>query len=99
MGQTASQLGEHAGLVILPLIAVLALDADADAGRLGVLCAVGQTPVLLVVAFAVGTLSVFFDVAYQTSLVRLAGRDQLVRGNSALEDSRCSCPRRCSATA
>lgn len=81
----------------LPLIAVLALDADA--GRLGVLRAVGQTPVLLVVAFAVGTLSVFFDVAYQTSLVRLVGRDQLVRGNSALEGSRCSCPRRCSVTA
>ncbi|MFF1648565.1 MFS transporter [Streptomyces sp. NPDC058240] len=132
-GQTASQLGEHASLVILPLIAVLTLEADA--GRLGVLRAVGQTPVLLfsllvgawvdrwrtrtvmalsdlgralalgsvaaagllgvlglpvllVVAFAVGTLSVFFDVAYQTSLVRLVKRDQLVRGNSALEGSR-----------
>ncbi|SFX81004.1 Transmembrane secretion effector [Streptomyces atratus] len=44
-GQTASQLGEHAGLVILPLIAVLTLDADV--GRLGVLRAVGQAPALL----------------------------------------------------
>ncbi|MFE6520991.1 MFS transporter [Streptomyces sp. NPDC057794] len=132
-GQTASQLGEHACLVVLPLIAVLTLHTDA--GRLGDLRAVGQAPVLLlslfvgawvdrwrtrtvmvladagravalgaaalagllgvlglpallVVAFAVGALSVFFDVAYQTSLVRLVARDQLVRGNSALEGSR-----------
>lgn len=127
MGQTASQLGEHTTLVVLPLFAVLTLDAGA--GRLGVLRAVGQAPVLLlsllagawvdrwrartvmvltdagravalgaaavagllgllglpalfVVAFAVGALSVLFDVAYQASLVRM------VRGNSALEGSR-----------
>nr|WSZ94732.1 MFS transporter [Streptomyces sp. NBC_00857] len=133
VGQTASQLGEHASLVVLPLFAVLTLHASAD--ELGVLRAVGQTPILLlslfvgawvdrwrtrtvmvltdagralalgaaavagllgwlglpallVVAFAVGALSVFFDVAYQTSLVRLVKRDQLVRGNSALEGSR-----------
>nr|WP_244943121.1 MFS transporter [Streptomyces inhibens] len=133
VGQTASQLGEHASLVLLPLIAVLTLNADA--GQLGALRAVGQAPVLLlslfvgawvdrwrtrtvmvmadlgralalggaavagllgglglpallVVAFAVGALSVFFDVAYQASLVRLVNRNQLVRGNSALEGSR-----------
>lgn len=133
VGQTASQLGEHTGLVVLPLFAVLTLDAGA--GQLGVLRAVGQAPILLlslfagawvdrwrtrtlmvltdagralalggaavagllgrlglpallVVAFAVGALSVFFDVAYQASLVRLVKRDQLVRGNSALEGSR-----------
>ncbi|WP_372440852.1 MFS transporter [Actinacidiphila acididurans] len=132
-GQTASQLGEHASLVVLPLIAVLTLNTDA--GRLGVLRAVEQAPILLlslfagawvdrwrtrtvmvladagratalgaavvagvlgvlglpallVVAFAVGALSVFFDVAYQASLVRLVRRDQLLRGNSALEGSR-----------
>lgn len=132
-GLTASQLGEHVGLVVLPLFAVLTLDAGA--GQLGVLRAVGQAPVLLLslfagawvdrwrvrtvmvltdvgrtlalgtaavaallgrlglpalfaVAFAVGALSVFFDVAYQASLVRLVDRDQLVRGNSALEGSR-----------
>src|SRR4051812_15653981 len=45
VGQTASQLGEHASLVILPLIAVLTLDAGA--GQLGILRAVGQTPILL----------------------------------------------------
>ncbi|MFG2791161.1 MFS transporter [Streptomyces sp. NPDC048419] len=132
-GQTASQLGEHASLVVLPLFAVLTLHADA--GELGALRAVGQAPILLlslfvgawvdrwrtrtlmvladagralalsaaavagllgalglpqllVIAFAVGALSVFFDVAYQASLVRLVERDQLVRGNSALEGSR-----------
>ncbi|MEU7469569.1 MFS transporter [Streptomyces sp. NPDC044984] len=132
-GQTVSQLGEHASLVVLPLFAVLTLNAGAD--QLGVLRAVGQAPVLLLslfagawvdgwrtrttmvltdagramalgaaatagffgllglpvllaVAFTVGALSVFFDVAYQASLVRLVERDRLVRGNSALEGSR-----------
>jgi predicted MFS family arabinose efflux permease len=41
-----------------------------------------------VVAFTVGALSVFFDVAYQASLVRLLRRDQLGQGNSLLEGSR-----------
>jgi MFS family permease len=133
VGQTASQLGEQASLVVLPLIAVLTLHADA--GEVGVLRAAGQLPLLLftlfvgawvdgwrtrtvmvladacrvavlggvataallgglgiptllAAAFAVGALSVFFDVAYQASLVRLLERDQLVRGNSALEGSR-----------
>jgi MFS family permease len=133
VGQTASQLGEHTSLLVLPLFAVLTLDASA--GQLGVLRAVGQAPILLlslfvgawvdgwrtrtvmvltdvgrtlalgaaalggllgllglpallVVAFTVGALSVFFDVAYQASLVRLVRSDQLVRGNSALEGSR-----------
>ncbi|WP_078655462.1 MFS transporter [Streptomyces fulvoviolaceus] len=133
IGQTASQLGKHTGLLVLPLFAVLTLDAGA--GQLGALRAVGQAPILLlslfvgawvdrwrtrtvmvltdvgrtlalgaaavagllgwlglpallVVAFAVGALSVFFDVAYQASLVRLVERDQLVQGNSALEGSR-----------
>ncbi|MFD7407609.1 MFS transporter [Streptomyces sp. NPDC059866] len=132
-GQTASQLGEHASLVILPLFAVLTFNASP--GQLGVLRAVGQAPILLLslfvgawvdrwrtrttmvltdvgralalgaaamaslfgwlglpallaLAFAVGALSVFFDVAYQASLVRLVERDQLVQGNSALEGSR-----------
>ncbi|MGF0174057.1 MFS transporter [Streptomyces sp. Marseille-Q5077] len=133
LGQTASQLGEHASLVVLPLFAVLTLHAGA--AQLGALRAVGQAPILLLslfvgawvdrwrtrttmvltdvgralalgaaalaglfgwlglpgllaLAFAVGALSVFFDVAYQASLVRLVERDQLVRGNSALEGSR-----------
>ncbi|WP_037651177.1 MFS transporter [Streptomyces griseofuscus] len=73
-----------------------ALMVPADAGRALALAAVAVAgllgglglPALFVVAFAVGALSVFFDVAYQASLVRLVPRDQLVRGNSALEGSR-----------
>jgi MFS family permease len=132
-GQTSSQLGEHACLTIVPLIAVLTLHADA--GQVGLLRAVGQAPILLFsllvgawvdrwrtrtvmaladlgralvlggvlvallaggfglpvllgAAFVVGALSVFFDVAYQASLVRLLRRDQLSRANSLLEGSR-----------
>ncbi|WP_305784732.1 MFS transporter [Symbioplanes lichenis] len=132
-GQTASQLGEHTGLVIIPLVAVLSLHAAPD--QLGVLRAVGQAPLLLLTllaggwvdrrstrtvmvlsdagralalgaiavlvpltglglpallagAFVVGSLSVLFDVAYQTSLTRLVRRDQLLQGNSAIEGSR-----------
>ncbi|MFF8717328.1 MFS transporter [Streptomyces sp. NPDC015184] len=62
----------------------LVLGAAAPAGLLGLL----GLPVLIVVAFVVEALSVFFDVAYQASLVRLVERDRLVRGNSALEGSR-----------
>ncbi|MEV4705726.1 MFS transporter [Actinoplanes sp. NPDC049316] len=49
-GQTASQLGEHTSLVVLPLLAVLTLDVGAD--QLGVLRAVGQAPQLLLALFA-----------------------------------------------
>jgi MFS family permease len=133
VGQTASQLGEQATLVALPLIAVLTLGARPD--QVGVLRAVGQAPLLLLplfvgawvdrwrtrtvmvladlgralaltgavvvayfgglglpalllVAFIVGGMSVFFDVAYQASLVRFVRRDQLAQANSAIEGSR-----------
>ncbi|WP_433824560.1 MFS transporter [Actinoplanes sp. CA-015351] len=133
LGQTASQIGEHTSLVILPLIAVMTLGVSAN--QLGVLRAAGQAPLLLFAlfagvwvdrwrtrtlmvcsdlarasvmaviraaalwgglgvpvlvagAFVVGTLSVFFDVAYQAALVRLVSRDQLLRGNSMVEGSR-----------
>jgi MFS family permease len=59
----------------------------ADIGRallLGVLH-IGQ---LYVVAFLVGILTVFFDVAYQSYLPSLVGRENLVEGNSKLEISR-----------
>lgn len=62
----------------------VALAAIPIAFLLGVL----GIPVLLVLAFLVGVLTVFFDVAYQAALVRLVKRDQLVQGNSALEGSR-----------
>src|SRR5207249_1191460 len=40
---------------------------------------------LFVVAFLVGVLTVFFDVAYQSYLPSLVARDQLVEGNSKLQ--------------
>ncbi len=42
---------------------------------------------LYVVAFGVGILTVFFDVAYQSYLPVLVTREQLVEGNSKLEGS------------
>ncbi|HEY8870518.1 MAG TPA: MFS transporter [Candidatus Limnocylindrales bacterium] len=43
---------------------------------------------LYVVGFVNGTLTVFFDVAYQSYLPSLVARDQIVEGNSRLEVSR-----------
>jgi Na+/melibiose symporter-like transporter len=43
---------------------------------------------LFAVGFAFGTLTVFFDVAYQSYLPSLVDRDQLVEGNAKLEVSR-----------
>lgn len=43
---------------------------------------------LYVVAFLVGTLTAFFDVAYFSYLPTLVGRERLVEGNSKLEASR-----------
>jgi MFS family permease len=43
---------------------------------------------LYIVGFAVGVLTVFFDVAYMAYLPSLVSRDQLVDGNSKLEISR-----------
>ncbi|MHB8470070.1 MAG: MFS transporter [Gaiellaceae bacterium] len=68
----------------------------ADAGRA---LALGSIPVaavfgsvtiwqLYAVGFTVGTLTVFFDVAYQSFLPSLVGREHLVEGNSKLELSR-----------
>ncbi|WP_052890135.1 MFS transporter [Thermogemmatispora carboxidivorans] len=44
--------------------------------------------ILYIVAFGVGTLSVFFGVAYQAFLPTLLPREQLIEGNSKLEISR-----------
>jgi MFS family permease len=43
---------------------------------------------LYVVGFAVGVLTVFFDVSYQSYLPSLVDRDQLLEGNAKLEVSR-----------
>lgn len=60
-------------LLAIPLAALL------DALTIGLLYAV---------AFLVGILTVFFEVAYQSFLPALVGRAQLVEGNSKLEVSR-----------
>src|SRR5262245_13544310 len=69
----AADLGRTLALASIPL----AYFADA--------LTLGQ---LYVAAFVTGTLTVFFDVAYQSYLPSLVRRDQLVAGNSALEVSR-----------
>jgi hypothetical protein len=43
---------------------------------------------LYVVGFVAGTLTVFFDVAYQSYLPSLVERDQLIDGNSKMEVTR-----------
>jgi MFS family permease len=43
---------------------------------------------LYVAGFAIGTLTVFFDVAYQAYLPSLVGREHVVDGNSKLEATR-----------
>ena len=43
---------------------------------------------LYVVGFVAGTLTVFFDVSYQSYLPSLVDRDQLIEGNSKLEVTR-----------
>jgi MFS family permease len=69
----ATDLGRAAALVSIPLAYA------ADALTLGHLFAV---------AFLVGTLSVFFDVAYVAYLPSLVERQQLAEGNAKLEASR-----------
>jgi len=71
-------------MVVADVGRTLVLGAAAVAGLLNWL----GLPALFVLVFVAGVLSVYFDVAYQASLVRLVTPDQLVRGNSALEGSR-----------
>ena len=69
----AGDLGRAAMLATVPI-----------AYGLGVL-SMGQ---MYVVGFVVGTLTVFFDVAYQSYVPSLVERDQLIDGNGKLEASR-----------
>jgi MFS family permease len=54
------------------------------AAIVGILTRVGM-PLLYLVAFMVGLLTVFFDVSYQALLPSLVDRSQLVEGNSKLQ--------------
>jgi MFS family permease len=69
----AGDLGRAAALITIPVVYML--------GGL----TIWQ---LYVVGFVTGTLTVFFDVAYQSYLPSLVERDQLVDGNGKLEISR-----------
>ncbi len=69
----ATDIGRFALLLVIPALALLdALTITA----------------LFVIAFLVGILTVFFDVAYQSFLPALVGRTHLVDGNGKLEMTR-----------
>ena len=68
----AADLGRAALLLLIPVAALL-----------GVL----RIEYLYIVAFLVGTLGLFFEVAHHSFLPSLVGREQLVEGNSKLEIS------------
>jgi MFS family permease len=72
----SANLGRGILLALIPLAAVT-----------GALRQLGM-PLLYLVSFSVGVLTVFFDVSYQAILPSLVERDQLVEGNSKLEASR-----------
>jgi MFS family permease len=88
-------IGLIAGAVVdrLPRRAVL---VAGDLGRAALLALIPlahlggwlSLPLLLAVGFLVGTLTVFFDVAYQSFLPSLIRKEDLVEGNSKLEVSR-----------
>src|SRR4029077_247374 len=71
-------------LILADLLRAIALASIPIAFLAGVLT-MGQ---LYVIGFVTGTLTVFFDVAYQSYLPSLVERDQLVDGNVKLETSR-----------
>lgn len=133
-GQTISMFGDQVTALALPVVAVLALGADAT--QMGLLVAVGllphllfslpagvwldrvqhrrrlmifmdlgralaiasipvafwlhwlSLPLLFVVFFVVGTLSVVFDIAWNTLIVTIARREQYLDANSLLNGSR-----------
>lgn len=66
----AADLGRATLLVTLPIAALI--------GRLSL-------PLLFIIAFGTGVLTVFFDVAYGAFLPGLIGEEHLVEGNSKLE--------------
>ena len=133
-GQTISMFGDQVTGLALPVVAVLALGAEAT--QMGLLVAVGllphllfslpagvwldrvrrrrrlmifmdlgraaaiasipiavafhllSLPLLFAIFFVVGTLSVVFDIAWNTLFVAIARRDQYVDANSLLNGSR-----------
>jgi MFS family permease len=73
-----------------PIMVVADLGRAAALGSIPVAAALGHLTLaqLYVAGFVTGTLTVFFDVSYQSYLPSLVDREQLVDGNSKLEVSR-----------
>src|SRR5438093_3803223 len=73
-----------------PIMVSADLGRAAALGSIPLAALVGHVTLaqLYVVGFVTGTLTVFFDVSYQSYLPSLVARNQLVEGNSKLEISR-----------
>src|SRR5205807_602954 len=73
-----------------PILVVTDVGRTLAIGSIPVVGALGHLAFtqLYIVAFVSGVLTVFFDVAYQSYLPALVGRDQLVDGNAKLELTR-----------
>ncbi len=84
VGRLVDRLRAHHLMVYADLGRAVVLSVVPVAWLLGWL----GLPLLYCVAFVLGVLSVFFDVAYQAFLPRLVRREQLAQGNSLLESGR-----------
>jgi MFS family permease len=73
-----------------PILVIAAAGRALALGSIPVAAALGHLTLaqLYVAGFVTGTLTVFFDVAYQSYLPSLVEREQLVDGNAKLEISR-----------
>ena len=80
-----ANIGRAAALAAIPIAWVLGGGLGFRASSLGFNPFNIYT--LYAVAFAVGLLTVFFDISYQSLLPSLVERDQLVEGNSKLQIS------------
>lgn len=83
-GAWVDRLPRRAVLIVTDVGRALLMLAIPVAAWLGHL----RMELLYVVGFLAGTLTVFFDVAYQAYLPSLVGREHLLEGNSKLEVSR-----------
>jgi MFS family permease len=83
-GVWVDRIARRPVLVVADLLRAMALASIPIAAAFGSLT-IWQ---LYAVGFVVGTFTVFFDVAYQSYLPSLVGREHLVEGNAKLELSR-----------
>jgi MFS family permease len=73
-----------------PILVAADLGRALALGSVPLAAAIGHVTIwqLYIVGFVTGTLTVFFDVAYQSYLPSLVAKEQLVEGNAKLELSR-----------